>query len=51
VRKNLSGGPYIVLLGLQKEYPSTVYLYISERESVASLQWLGLYTRWTRTAS
>jgi len=42
VRKNLSGDHTIVLLGLQKEYPSTVYLYISERESVASLQWLGL---------
>lgn len=42
VRENLSVDHNIILLGLQKEYPGTIYLYISEREAVASVQWLGL---------
>ncbi|MCE5342286.1 MAG: FtsQ-type POTRA domain-containing protein, partial [Eubacteriales bacterium] len=42
VRENLSSDHTIVFLGMQKDYPSTIYLYISEREPVASLQWLGL---------
>lgn len=42
VRKNLSTDHTIVFLGLRKDYPSTIYLYISEREAVASTQWLGL---------
>ncbi|HNW86774.1 MAG TPA: FtsQ-type POTRA domain-containing protein [Candidatus Limiplasma sp.] len=42
VQENLSSDHTIVFLGLQKEYPSTIYLYISEREPVASTQWLGL---------
>lgn len=42
VRENLSSDHTIVFLGLQKDYPSTIYLYISEREAVAAMQWLGL---------
>lgn len=42
VRENLASDHSIIFIGLQKEYPSTVYLYISEREPVASTQWLGL---------
>ena len=42
VRKNLASDHTIVFLGLQKDYPSTIYLYISEREPVAATQWLGL---------
>jgi len=45
VRQNLSSDHTIIFEGMQKDYPSTIYLYISERESVASIQWLGiLYT-------
>ena len=42
VRKNLSLDHTIIFLGLRKDYPNTIYLYISEREAVASTQWLGL---------
>ena len=42
IQKNLSSDHTIIFLGLQKNYPSTIYLYISEREAVASTQWLGL---------
>jgi len=42
IRKNLSSDHTIVFKGLQKEYPNTIHLYISERIPVASLQWLGL---------
>ncbi len=42
VRRNLASDHTIVFEGMQKDYPSTIYLYISERESVASIQWLGL---------
>lgn len=42
VRRNLASDHTIIFLGLQKDYPSTIYLYISEREAVASTQWLGL---------
>ncbi len=42
VRKNLATDHTIVFLGLRKDYPSTIYLYISERQAVASTQWLGL---------
>lgn len=35
----------IIFKGMQKEYPSTIYLYIEERKVVAAMQWLGmLYT-------
>lgn len=42
IRKNLSSDHTIIFKGLQKEYPNTIHLYISERIPVASLQWLGL---------
>ena len=32
----------IIFKGMQKEYPSTIYLYIQERRAVAAVQWLGL---------
>lgn len=35
----------LVFVGMQKEYPSTIYLYVEERRTVAAMQWLGmLYT-------
>ena len=35
----------IIFKGMQKEYPNTIYLYIQERKTVATMQWLGmLYT-------
>lgn len=35
----------LIFKGMQKEYPSTIYLYIEERKVVAAMQWLGmLYT-------
>lgn len=35
----------LVFEGMQKEFPSTIYLYIRERKVVATMQWLGvLYT-------
>lgn len=42
VRRNLNSDHTIIFLGLQKDYPDTIYLYISEREPVAAMQWLGL---------
>ncbi|NLI21150.1 MAG: FtsQ-type POTRA domain-containing protein [Clostridiales bacterium] len=42
VRRNLSSDHTIIFLGLQKDYPSTIYLYISERQAVAITQWLGM---------
>jgi len=42
VRDNLSSDHTIIFLGLQKNYPSTIYIYISEREAIAAMQWLGL---------
>ncbi len=42
VQRNLRSDHTIILLGLRKDYPSTIYLYIAEREPIASTQWLGL---------
>ncbi len=42
IKNNLDSDHNIVFLGMQKVYPSTIYLYIDEREAVASIQWLGL---------
>ncbi len=45
VRKKLSADHTLEFLGMQKEYPGTIYLYVSERAPVAAFQWLGiLYT-------
>ena len=32
----------LIFKGMQKEYPSTIYLYVEERKPVAAMQWLGL---------
>lgn len=32
----------LIFKGMQKEYPSTLYLYVEERRPVAAMQWLGL---------
>jgi cell division septal protein FtsQ len=42
IRDNLNSDHTIVFKGLQKDYPNTIYLYISERQAVTCLQWLGL---------
>ena len=42
VRRNLSTDHTIVFQGMRKDYPNTIYLYITEREAAASTQWLGL---------
>ena len=42
VRRSLSTDHTIVFQGMRKDYPSTIYLYITEREPAASTQWLGL---------
>ncbi|MEA5014439.1 MAG: FtsQ-type POTRA domain-containing protein [Candidatus Limiplasma sp.] len=42
VRANLSADHTVEFLSMQKDYPSTIYLYISERASTAVFQWLGM---------
>lgn len=42
VRQNLAKDHTIVFLSMQKEYPSTIYLHIEERKTVAVMQWLGI---------
>lgn len=42
IRHNLDADHTIVFLGMRKVFPHTIYLYISERQAVASTQWLGL---------
>ncbi len=42
VREMLSQDHTVEFLSMQKEYPSTIYLYISERVSTAVFQWLGI---------
>lgn len=42
VRRNLSADHAVVFLGMRKVFPHTIYLYITERQAVASTQWLGL---------
>lgn len=32
----------LIFEGMQKEYPSTLYLYVKERRVAASMQWLGM---------
>ena len=45
VAKRMAEDHTIIFKGMQKEYPSTIHLYIEERETVATMQWLGmLYT-------
>ena len=42
VKRNLSRDHTIEFIRMQKEYPSTIYLYINERQSIAGFQWLGI---------
>lgn len=45
VARHMSGDHTIIFKKMQKEYPSTIHLYIEERKTVATMQWLGmLYT-------
>ena len=45
IAKSMEQDHTIIFKGMQKEYPSTIYLYIEERKVVAAMQWLGmLYT-------
>ncbi len=45
VAKAMAQDHTIIFKGMQKEYPNTIYLYIEERKTVATMQWLGmLYT-------
>lgn len=42
VRARLSQDHTIELLSIQKDYPGTIYLYISERTAAVAMQWLGI---------
>ena len=45
VRRNLSRDHTIRFIGMQKAYPSTLYLFVEERKPKAAFQWNGiLYT-------
>lgn len=45
IARRMSEDHTIIFKGMQKEYPSTIHLYIEERKTVATMQWLGmLYT-------
>jgi len=45
VAKRMAEDHTIIFKGMQKEYPSTIHLYIEERKTAATMQWLGmLYT-------
>lgn len=42
VAKAMKQDHTLIFKGMQKEYPSTIYLYVEERKTVAAMQWLGL---------
>ncbi len=42
VRKNLQEDHWIVFNRMYKQYPGEVFLFVSEREIVATMQWLGI---------
>ena len=45
IARSMAQDHTIIFKGMQKEYPNTIYLYIEERKTVATMQWLGmLYT-------
>lgn len=45
VARRMAEDHTLIFKGMQKEYPSTIYLYVEERKTVATMQWLGmLYT-------
>ncbi len=42
VRENLKADHWLILDHVYKQYPSEVYLFVDEREIVATMQWLGI---------
>ncbi len=42
IAENINSDVSMVFLRLEKDYPSTVYIYIAERSNAAVLQWLGM---------
>lgn len=42
VRQNLEADHWIILDHMYKQYPNEVYLFVDEREIVATMQWLGI---------
>lgn len=42
VREKMKADHWIILEHLYKRYPNEVYLFVEERETVASMQWLGI---------
>ena len=42
VRRKLESNHWIILSHLYKRYPNEIYLFVDERETVATLQWLGI---------
>ena len=42
IKSALTSDHTIIYKGMKKDYPSTIYLYIDEREAVAMMQWLGM---------
>ena len=42
VARRMSEDHTIIFKGMQKEYPSTIHLYIEERQIAATMQWLGV---------
>ena len=42
VRRNLEEDHWIVLNHMYKQYPGEVYLFIGERQVIATMQWLGI---------
>jgi cell division septal protein FtsQ len=42
VRENLKADHWLILNHMYKQYPGEVYLFVSERKIVATMQWLGI---------
>lgn len=42
VRRNLEQEHWIILDHIYKQYPGEVYLFVDEREIIATMQWLGI---------
>ena len=42
VRENLKADHWLILDHVYKQYPGEVYLFVDEREIVATMQWLGI---------
>lgn len=42
VARHMAEDHTLIFKGMQKEYPSTIHLYIEERKTTATMQWLGV---------